>query len=298
MGMIRHHFTVDVEEYFQVVALSPHVPRDSWDDIPSRVEAPVDRLLELLDQHEASGTFFILGWIAERYPELVRRIAGAGHEVASHGQNHRRVTELTRDRFRDSVRRSKGTLEDVAGSRVLGYRAPSYSITRGMEWALEILREEGYDYDSSLFPVRRNGYGYLGGERGPYHFDLAAGRLLEFPPSTARVAGMTLPAAGGAYLRLLPYRLVREGLRQAERAGYPGTFYVHPWELDPDQPRLDVPLKTRLRHYGGLRRTEPRIGKLLREFRFQSIAATLAVDAAGGTRAGANDPTAPHAESA
>jgi polysaccharide deacetylase family protein (PEP-CTERM system associated) len=296
--MIRHHFTVDVEEYFQVVALSPHLPRDAWDDIPSRVEAPVARLLELLAEHQAGGTFFVLGWIAERYPAMVRRIDRAGHEIASHGQAHRRVTELTPDRFRASVRRSKATLEDVTGKPVLGYRAPSYSITPGMEWALEILREEGYHYDSSLFPVRRNGYGYPGGERGPYHLDLPAGRLMEFPPSTARVAGMTLPAAGGAYLRLLPYGLVREGLRQAERAGYPGTFYVHPWELDSDQPRLDVPLKTRIRHYGGLHRTEPRIGRLLREFRFQSIAATLGVGPAGNSSAGPSAQTALHAESA
>lgn len=281
--MIRHHFTVDVEEYFQVVALAPHVPRDTWDHVPSRVERPVDRLLGLLADHDGTGTFFTLGWIAERHPGLVRRISGAGHEIASHGQAHRRVTELTPDRFRDSVRRSKATLEDVTGHPVVGYRAPSYSITRGMEWALEILREEGYRYDSSLFPVRRSGYGYVGGRREPYHFDLNAGRLLEFPPSTARVAGMTLPAAGGAYLRLLPYGLVREGLRQAQRAGHPGTFYVHPWELDPDQPRLRVPARTRIRHYGGLRRTEPRIRKLLQEFRFQSIAATLATRPGGPT---------------
>jgi polysaccharide deacetylase family protein (PEP-CTERM system associated) len=275
--VIRHHFTVDVEEYFQVVALSPHVPRDAWEDIPSRVEAPVERLLALLEEHDAGATFFVLGWIAERHPELVRRIAEAGHEVASHGQAHRRVAELTPEAFRESVRRSKAVLEELTSRPVLGYRAPSYSITRGREWALEILAEEGYHYDSSLFPVRRSGYGYAGGERGPYALDLEAGRLMEYPPSTARVAGATLPAAGGAYLRLLPYALVREGLRQAERAGYPGTFYIHPWELDPVQPRLDVPLKTRIRHYGGLRRTEPRIRRLLEDFRFQSIAATLGI---------------------
>lgn len=288
--MIRHHFTVDVEEYFQVLALASHIPRDAWEDVPSRLEAPVDRLLELLSEHEAGATFFVLGWIAERHPDLVRRIAAAGHEVASHGQDHRRVTELAPKEFRESVRGSREILQEITGRPVLGYRAPSYSITRGMEWALEILAEEGYHYDSSLFPVRRNGYGYPGGQRGPYGLALGPRPLMEFPPATARLAGTTLPAGGGAYLRLLPYALVRQGLRQAERSGYPGTFYIHPWELDPEQPRLDVPLATRLRHYGGLRRTEPRVRKLLGEFRFQSIAATLAYRQTDRSSAGPDEP--------
>lgn len=274
--MIRHHFTVDVEEYFQVYALSPHVARTSWDDIPSRLEAPVDRLLEMLAEADARGTFFVLGWIGERYPELVRRIAGQGHEVASHGHAHRRVMELSVPEFRESVHRSKGVLEDITGEPVLGYRAPSYSITRGREWALEVLAEEGYRYDSSLFPIARRDYGYAGGERDPHVLTLDGRDLMEFPPTTARALGKTLPAAGGGWFRLLPYGLVRTGLRQAERRGRPGTFYIHPWELDVEQPRLDVPLKTRVRHYGGLRRTEPRLNRLLREFEFQSIAATLA----------------------
>jgi polysaccharide deacetylase family protein (PEP-CTERM system associated) len=276
-SVIRHHFTVDVEEYFQVLALAPHVPRDAWDDIPSRVEASVDRILALLDEHDARGTFFTLGWIGERHPELVRRIAAAGHEVASHGQAHRRVTELEPASFRESVRRSKAVLEELTGEPVLGYRAPSYSITPDVGWALEILVEEGYRYDSSLFPIRRAGYGWPGGGRGPYTLDLEAGPLEQFPPATARLGGAVLPAAGGAYFRLLPYGLVRAGLREAERAGCPGTFYIHPWELDPDQPRLDVPLRTRVRHYGRLAGVEARLKRLLREFRFQSIAATLDV---------------------
>jgi polysaccharide deacetylase family protein (PEP-CTERM system associated) len=273
--VIRHHFTVDVEEYFQVIALSPHIPRDAWDDIPSRVEPAVNRILELLAEHDSRGTFFTLGWIGERHPDLVRRIADAGHEIASHGQDHRRVTELEPRAFREDVHRSKAVLEELTGRAVLGYRAPSYSITAGMEWALEILVEEGYRYDSSLFPIRRPGYGYHRGERDPYGIELEAGRLEEFPPATVRVAREVLPAAGGAYFRLLPYGLVRMGLRTAERRGCPGTFYIHPWELDAEQPRLDVPLRTRIRHYGGLARMQGRLKRLLREFRVQPIAARL-----------------------
>ena len=283
--MIRHHFTVDVEEYFQVSALEPFVARDSWEARESRVGASVDRLLELLADADATGTFFVLGWLAERQPALVRRIAAGGHEVASHGWGHHRVSTLTPEAFRGSVRRSKAVLEGITGTPVLGYRAPSYSITRGMEWALEILAEEGYAYDSSLFPVRRGGYGYRGGERGPHVLALQAGRLSEFPPTTLRLASAVLPAAGGAYFRLFPYALVAEGLRQAERSGYPGTFYIHTWELDPTQPRLPVGRLTRVRHYGGLARTGPRIARLLREFRFGSIAAGMGLLAARGETA-------------
>ncbi len=276
--MIRHHFTIDVEEYFQVSALEPHVSRDAWVRLPSRIEGSVDRLLELLDAADATGTFFVLGWIGERHPALIRRIATAGHEIASHGQAHRRVTELTPPELRESVRRSRDVLQQLAGHPVVGYRAPSFSITPGLEWALEILVEEGYRYDSSLFPVRRRGYGYPGGRRDPHRIECAAGPLIEFPPTTLQLAGAVLPAAGGAYFRLLPYRLVTSGLRQAERAGHAGTFYIHPWEIDPDQPRLPVAPATRLRHYGGLRKTEPRLRTLLQEFRFQSISASLEPD--------------------
>ncbi len=279
-----HHFTVDVEEFFQVVALEPFVARDRWESQESRVEAAIDRLLALLDDAGASGTFFTLGWVAERKPAMLRRITSAGHEVASHGWGHKRVTFLTPDDFRDSVRRSRQVLQDVTGQPVRGYRAPSYSITPGREWALEILVEEGYTYDSSLFPVRRSGYGYPGGTRRPSTLQLGPGELREFPPTTLAVGPMVLPAAGGAYFRLLPYGLVRAGLRQATRSGHPGTFYIHPWEIDPDQPRLGVDFLTRIRHYGGLGRTEGRIRRLLRDFRFRSIATTLEKD---GTPEGA-----------
>jgi polysaccharide deacetylase family protein (PEP-CTERM system associated) len=273
--VIAHHFTVDVEEYFQVSALEPYVSRARWGELPSRVSESMGRLLELLREHEAKGTFFVLGWIAERYPELVREIAEAGHEVGSHGWDHRRVTELTPEEFRDSVRRSRDLLAELTGRPVLGYRAPSFSIVPGREWALDILIEEGYHYDSSLFPIVRRGYGYPGIPRAPHRMERPAGSLAIVPPATLRRWGVNLPAGGGAYLRLLPLSLVRSALRECGRAGSPGTFYIHPWEIDPEQPRFPVSLPTRIRHYGGLGRTLERLRSLLGEFRFQPIAGTV-----------------------
>ncbi len=273
MAVIRHYFTVDVEEHFQVLALAPYVARERWDTLESRVDGNVRRLLDLLERHDARATFFTLGWVAERQPQMVRAIAAAGHEVASHGYDHRRVTEQTPEQFRESVRRTKALLEDLAGTPCLGFRAPSYSIVTGTEWALDVLLEEGYRYDSSLFPVRRPGYGYAGGGRDPHWLDRPAGRLLEVPPATLRRFGLNLPAAGGAYFRLLPYGLVQAALHDAERRGVPGTFYVHPWEYDAEQPRFRVSAFTRLRHYGGLERSWARLERLLGEFAFTSIQA-------------------------
>jgi polysaccharide deacetylase family protein (PEP-CTERM system associated) len=275
---IAHHFTVDVEEYFQVSALAPYVPRSSWGERESRVGESTRAILDLLDRHGARGTFFTLGWIADRHPRLVREIAERGHEVASHGRGHEKVTDLTPEEFRDSVRSSKRILEELIGAEVLGYRAPSFSIVRGREWALDILVEEGYRYDSSLFPIRRPGYGYAAAARDPFVLHRAAGPLREYPPATFQVPGARLPAAGGAYLRLLPFGLVAGALRQAERRGRPATFYIHPWELDPAQPRVAVPLATRIRHYGGLGRTTRRIERLLSAFRFRPIADTVRED--------------------
>ena len=273
--MIRHYFTVDVEEHFQVRALSPFVDRERWESYESRVARNVDRMLELLARHGATGTFFTLGWVAERQPAMVKAIAAAGHEVASHGWDHRRVVDLEPAEFRDQARRSKALLEDLSGQPCLGYRAPNYSIVAGREWALDILVEEGYRYDSSLFPITRPGYGYPGGGRDPHWLERPAGRLFEVPPTTLRRAGLNLPAAGGAYFRLLPPLLVRAALRDAERRGQPGTFYLHPWEIDPDQPRFDVPLLTRVRHYGTLAGTWRRLERLVAAFRFVSIAEGL-----------------------
>lgn len=269
---IVHHFTVDVEEYFQVAALAPFVPRSVWAFRESRVVESTRRVLDLLDDHGAGGTFFTLGWVADRQPALVREIVERGHEVASHGWGHEKVTDLTPEQFRESVRSSRRILEDTTGRPVMGYRAPSFSIVRGREWALDILVEEGYRYDSSLFPIRRPGYGYPDAARDPFVLERPAGPLLEYPPATLMVGGARLPAAGGGYLRLLPFGLITGAVRQAEARGRPATLYIHPWELDPGQPRVRVPPLTRIRHYGGLRRTEPRLRRLLSRFAFRPIA--------------------------
>jgi len=278
--MTAHHFTVDLEEYFQVSAFESRVSRSAWTRFESRVAGQVALLLDLLARHEARATFFVLGWVAERQADLIRTIVRAGHEIASHGWDHVRVTHQTPRQFRASIRRTKEVLEANTGAPVLGFRAPSFSIVPGREWALDVLIEEGYRYDSSLFPVRRPGYGYPGGSPDPHWLKRPAGRLAEVPPATLQWCGLRLPAAGGAYFRLLPYSLVRAALRQCEGRGAPGTFYIHPWEVDPAQPRLTVPWLTRLRHYGGLRRTTPRLERLLAEFRFTAIRDTVAALAA------------------
>jgi polysaccharide deacetylase family protein (PEP-CTERM system associated) len=277
MAQIRHHFTIDVEEYYQVLALEPYVDRSRWPGMESRLMEGMGRLLDLLEATETRGTFFILGVVAERDPDLVRRLAGAGHEVASHGWDHRRASHITPDEFRRQARASRSLLEDLSGQSVVGYRAPSFSILRGGEWALEILVEEGYRYDSSLYPVRRPGYGYAGGERAIHTLQFESGPLIEVPPATLRVAGGTFPAAGGGTFRHLPYGLTRAAFEASERDGVgPATFYIHPWELDPGQPRVPgISWLTRLRHYGGLHRTEPRIRMLLEHLRFQPIGVTL-----------------------
>ena len=271
--MPTHYFTVDVEEYFHVTALEPVVAKAEWSRMPSRAAASMDRVLALLAAHGVTGTFFVLGWMAQHHPNLVRAIATAGHEIASHGWGHARVTTLTPDAFRQDVRRAKATLEDLCGRVVLGYRAPSFSITRDNEWALDVLIEEGYRYDSSLMPVRRPGYGFRDGGHDPHWLLRRAGWLLELPPATLGVLGQRVPAGGGAYLRLFPPAIIRAAFRRCERRGESGTLYVHPWELDPDQPRLNVPWWTRIRHYGGLARAQERLEQLLKEFRFGPIAA-------------------------
>ena len=273
--MTVHHFTVDLEEYFQVAGFEPHVARSAWGRFESRVARQVEWLLELLERHEARGTFFVLGWIADRSPEIVRAIARAGHEIASHGWDHARVTSQTPEQFRASIRRSKKVLEDISGGPVWGFRAPNFSIVPGREWALDLLVEEGYRYDSSLFPVRRPGYGYPSGSTDPYWIERPCGGLAEIPPTTLRWCGLRLPAAGGAYFRLLPYALVQAAFRQCERRGVPGTFYIHPWELDADQPRVRCSWLTRVRHYGGLRATVPRLDRLLAEFPFTAVRDTV-----------------------
>lgn len=277
-GESAHLFTVDVEEYFQVHVFDRCVDRAEWDVLPSRVELSTRKLVDILQPHGIRGTFFVLGWIAERQPDLVREIADAGHEVASHGWGHRRVTDLSREEFREDVRSSKALLEEIIGAPVHGYRAPSFSLVPGTEWALEVLAEEGYRYDSSIFPIRRIGYGYPGACPVPHFVDVSGGELLELPPATYRAAGLSLPAAGGAYFRHLPYALTRGGFRQLEEHGASGVFYIHSWEVDEYQPQLPVSWLRRLRHYGGLDRMPARLDRLFRDFEFTSVARRFGLD--------------------
>lgn len=274
----EHVFTVDVEDYFQVSAFERTVDRSAWDSYPSRVERNTDIVLDLLARAGATGTFFTLGWVADRHPQVVRKIADAGHEVASHGWWHRRVTDLTPAEFRDDVVASRAVLEQVSGQPVLGYRAPSFSITPGREWAFDILLEAGYRYDSSLFPIRRMNYGYPLTPPIPHLIHRPAGALIEFPLATTRIIRRTIPAAGGGYFRHFPYPVIRRAFREYDEAGIPGVFYIHPWELDPDQPRLPVPWLTAVRHYRNIRRTPERLARLLSEFRFTSIVQRLPND--------------------
>ena len=266
----RHCFTVDVEEHFQVSAFESVVPRSEWDRQPSRVVENTERLLDLLAEHQSFGTFFVLGWVADRHPELVKKIANTGHEVGSHGWWHYRATD--RKVFAEEIRSSKRTLEDVTGHPVRGFRAPSFSITEGREWAFDELLEAGYQYDSSIFPIRRPGYGYPSAPRWPYRIQRPAGQLLELPMTTLAFGPMRLPAAGGGYLRQIPFGVIRAAFREAEERGGPGMFYIHPWEVDVDQPRLSVGPITRMRHYRGLERSMPRMRRLLQEFQFTSVA--------------------------
>lgn len=270
-GGTEHILTVDVEEYFQVSAFEDVVDRDEWDSYPSLLEEHVGELLELLDRHEARATFFVLGWAADRHPDVVRRIHEAGHDVASHGWSHRKVQDLDDRELHRELSRSRELLEDITGQDVVGFRAPSFSIGPGMEDALDVLLQEGYRYDSSLYPIRRPGYGYPGVPPEPHRIARAAGTVTELPPATASLAGLRIPAGGGAYFRHFPYGVCRRAFEQCSEAGVPGVFYLHPWELDPDQPRLDAPWLTRVRHYRGLEKTRPRLERLLSEFPFTSI---------------------------
>ena len=262
-------FSIDVEDYFQVAALAPAIPRESWPDRESRVERNTDRILALLEERGIRGTFFVLGWIAERHPALVRRIAAAGHEIASHGYSHQLIYTQSEAEFRAETVRSKHLLEDLSGAEVQGYRAASFSITRRSLWALDVLAELGFRYDSSIFPIRHDRYGIPGASEEPGPVTAPSGAtLIEFPMSAARWCGVRVPVSGGGYFRLLPFPVTRWGLRQINALGRPFTFYLHPWELDPDQPRVAVSGLSRFRHYTNLHCCEGRLRRLLAEFSF------------------------------
>jgi len=272
---ILNAMSVDVEDYFQVSAFERYVPRQDWPHRPTRVEANIEKILSLFDEHRVKGTFFTLGWIAERFPAMVRRIASEGHEVASHGWSHVRVTQQTPGEFREDVTRTKKMLEDVSGQGILGYRAASYSVGRDNLWALNVLRETGHKYSSSIFPIKHDLYGMPEAPRFAYH--PGEGDFVEFPMTTVRIAQRNLPCAGGGWFRLVPYPGMRWAMRRVNgRDKQPVIFYFHPWEIDPDQPRIaGLDAKTRFRHYLNLGRTEQRLRRLLRDFRWGRMADLL-----------------------
>jgi len=257
--------TIDVEDYFQVEAFASTIDRDDWDRLPRRVERNTLRLIEILADAGVQATFFTLGWVAERHPDLVRRIITEGHELASHGSGHARVDRQSPETFRADVRQSKRILEDIGGVPVHGYRAPTFSIGRSSLWAHAILSEEGYRYSSSVYPVKHDLYGSPGAPRTPF---APVPGFIEVPLTSVRVLGIDIPASGGGYFRLFPYPLSRRLLALASRINRaPAVFYVHPWEIDPDQPRQQrAPLLSRSRHYLNLERTEARLRRLLRDF--------------------------------
>ncbi len=262
---IANAMTIDVEDYFQVEAFASTIDRNDWEHLPTRVERNTERLLGILAEAETEATFFVLGWIAQRHPALVKRIVAAGHELASHGFDHARVDSQSRQAFRADVRRSKGILEDLGGVPVVGYRAPTFSIGRGSSWAHTILREEGYRYSSSVYPIKHDLYGTPGAPRTVF---APLPGLVEVPLTAVRVLGIDVPASGGGFFRLFPYKLTRRLLAYANRNNRaPAIFYIHPWEIDPEQPRQrHAPFLCRLRHYLNLDRTEARLRRLLGDF--------------------------------
>ena len=275
-GSRLNAMTVDVEDYFHVSVFDRTVARADWESMESRVVGNTNRLLDLFDEHAVRGTFFVLGWVAERYPALVRSVAGRGHELASHGYAHRLVYEQTPEVFRHDVRKSKALIEDLSGRPVNGYRAPSFSVTERSLWALDVLLEEGYRYDASIFPIRHDRYGIPDAPRWPHAMARAGGSLFEVPGSTVRLGGTNLPVAGGGYFRILPYAWTRWGIaRLNEVEGQPAIFYLHPWEIDPHQPRLRASALGRFRHYRNLHLTERRLRALMHDFSFGPLDAVL-----------------------
>jgi len=280
---MRNAMSIDVEDWFHPEALRDQVRREDWDRLEPRAGRIVDVLLPLLDAAGVRATFFVLGWVAEREPDLVPRLVRAGHEVASHGYAHRMITQQTPEEFAADLRRSLAVLRTQSGRPIRGYRAPSFSVVRDTLWALDILLAEGIEYDSSIFPVRHDRYGIPGAPRGPHRIRHTGGReLWELPPVTLQVAGRSLPAAGGGYLRLFPYAYNAYAIRRMQAENLPAVVYTHPWEYDTEQPHLPLPRLQALRHYGRIAGTAAKLRRLLGEFEFTTCAEI--VDAARGAR--------------
>jgi polysaccharide deacetylase family protein (PEP-CTERM system associated) len=276
MRRVLNAMTVDVEDYFHVSAFAGVVSPSQWNLYQSRVCRNTERLLGIFEEYDVRATFFMLGWVAERFPELVQRIHRGGHELASHSYDHGLVYDKTPTTFRQDLRRARVAIEQASGVAVTGYRAPSYSITDRSLWALDVLISEGYTYDSSIYPIRHDRYGIPAWPRHMHQVTRPEGSLWELPGSTVRRAGTNLPMGGGGYFRLLPYWWTRNGIRAINAIeNRPAVFYLHPWEIDPDQPRLHGSAMSRLRHYRNLDRTEARLRRLLGEFRFGPVSSIL-----------------------
>lgn len=284
--------SIDVEEYFQVWAFEDVIDRARWSEMPSRLDYCLERVCDLLAQRNVTATFFVLGWIAERHPHWIRRLAAAGHEIASHGYDHRRVTDLTPEQFRADVDRTRKFLEDLSGTAVIGYRAPSYSINRERLWALDMLAACGYQYSSSIYPVRHDLYGIPEAPRQPFRHSSSG--ILEIPVTTVRMLGSNVPCGGGGYFRFWPYAFSRWAIRRVNAAdGVPAVFYFHPWEVDPAQPRIErARAKSRFRHYLNLGRMEQRLSQLLGDFRWDRMDRVFLAGPSGQTRLSWPEPVA------
>jgi polysaccharide deacetylase family protein (PEP-CTERM system associated) len=268
--MRANALTIDVEDYFQVSAFASTIDRNDWDRLPCRVERNIDCILGLMKEHNAKGTFFTLGWIAERYPQVVRRIVSEGHELASHGYGHHRIQELGRERFAEDIVNAKALLEDLSGTAVQGYRAPSFSVGYDTLWAFETIQNAGYGYSSSVYPVKHDLYGMPDAPRFPYR---TPSGLLEIPMTTAKFGARNVPAGGGGFFRLFPYAVSKRLIKRVQKQdNAPCMLYLHPWEFDPEQPRVaNAPLKSTFRHRINLSRTVPRFTQLLKDFRWDRV---------------------------
>lgn len=273
---MRNALTIDLEDYYHVSTFSRQMPVDKWSSVTSRIERNTELLLDLLDSANCKATFFTLGWVAEQHPHVVRRVAERGHEIACHSLRHRTVYEMTPQEFRDDTSQAKSLLEDCSGTRVVGYRAPSFSITEESLWALDILADLGFTFDSSIFPVAHPSYGIPKFARDPHRVQTPSGPIVEFPMTVLEFAGVRSPFGGGAYLRFLPYWFTRWGVRFLNATeGRPVCVYLHPWELDPDQPRVSGSLTSRMRHYVGLRKTAAKFTRLISDFEFGTLGAMV-----------------------
>ena len=273
---IKNALTIDLEDYYHASAFQEQMPTETWHSQPSRVDRNTNLLLDWLDESGCKATFFILGWVAEQQPDIIRKVAERGHEIACHSLRHRTVYKMTPDEFRNDTREAKNLLEDITSTPVLGYRAPSFSITQDSLWALAVLVELGFTYDSSIFPVRHPNYGIPQAPRSPHRVPTPAGSIVEFPMTTLEFIGRRSPLAGGAYLRFLPYWYTRWGIRYLnQHEQHPVCVYLHPWEIDPDQPSMSGTSTSRIRHYLGLRSTPVKFRNLIRDFEFSPLGALV-----------------------